>query len=75
MSVHETAPTQAINGQAEPLDRLLALRRGLLAEECSATSPAVSRALEMADVYLFLAISYHGYTDNLFPEEAKQWLG
>jgi len=41
----------------EPLRRLLGLRETLLGE-MAASSPAVSRALEMADTYLFLAISY-----------------
>ncbi|GAB4967708.1 hypothetical protein MAHJHV55_38250 [Mycobacterium avium subsp. hominissuis] len=62
-------PPQATNGQAESLHRLLDVRRALLAEEADAPSPAVARALEMADVYLFLAISYLGHTDHLFPEE------
>ena len=55
--------------EGQTLDRLLELRQQLLNEQDGATSPAVARALEMADTYLFLAISYLGYTDHLFPEE------
>lgn len=58
-----------IAATAEPLAHLLALRRSLLAERHAAPSPGVSRALEMADMYLFLAISYLGHTDQLYPEE------
>lgn len=50
--------------------RLVALRAGLLSEQCAATSPAVGRALEMADAYLFLALGYLGHTDELFPGES-----
>lgn len=69
MSTPATAPQSIVPGMAEPLTRLLALRQSLLAEKESAPSPAVARALEIADEYLFLAISYLGYTDELFPEE------
>lgn len=54
---------------ASPLRRLVDLRLSLLAEREAAVSPAVSAALATADVYLFLAMSYLGYTDKLFPEE------
>ncbi|WP_214369815.1 hypothetical protein [Pseudonocardia sp. H11422] len=50
-------------------ERLLALRRQLLAEQAGALSPAVARALEMADAYLFLALGYVGHTEELFPGE------
>lgn len=69
MTTPELAPPRAVGATNEPLDRLLALRRSLLAEEEAAPSPAVARALEMADTYLFLALSYLGYTEKLFPEE------
>lgn len=61
--------TSMIPGMTEPLTRLLALRRALHTEQESAPSPAVARALEIADDYLFLAISYLGHTDQLYPEE------
>ncbi|MHA6794385.1 hypothetical protein ACVGVM_12890 [Pseudonocardia bannensis] len=51
-------------------ERLVALRRRLLAEQAGALSPAVARALEMADAYLFLALGYVGHTEELFPGEA-----
>lgn len=51
------------------LDRLLSIRQSLLEEGSNAPSPAVARSIEMADVYLFLAISYLGYTDKMYPEE------
>ena len=55
--------------QREQLDRLLAVRTSLLAERDTAMSPAVARALELADVYLFLALGYYGYTERLLPEQ------
>jgi hypothetical protein len=55
--------------QAEQLDRLLTLRTALLAERDTAMSPAVARALELADVYLFLALGYYGYSERLLPEQ------
>ena len=33
-------------------------------------TPAIARFLELADVYLFLALTHFGYTDQLFPEES-----
>jgi hypothetical protein len=69
MTAPELAPPPEVGAATEPLDRLLSLRRSLLAEEQAAPSPAVARALEMADTYLFLALSYLGYTEKLFPEE------
>ena len=50
-------------------ERLVALRAGLLSEQAAAVSPAVEKALEMADAYLFLALGYLGHTDELFPGE------
>jgi len=51
------------------LERLLALRETLLRERASAQSPAVARALQMADYYLFLGLTYFGYSEKLFPEQ------
>jgi hypothetical protein len=51
-------------------ERLGALRAGLLSEQSAAVSPAVGRALEMADAYLFLALGYLGHTEELFPGES-----
>ncbi|MCW2722465.1 MAG: hypothetical protein QOG20_5897 [Pseudonocardiales bacterium] len=50
-------------------ERIVALRDRLLAEQDGAASPAVARALEMADAYVFLALGYLGHTDELFPGE------
>jgi len=50
-------------------DRLVQLRQRLREERTNAVSPAIERVLEMADMQLFLALSYLGYTDQLFPEE------
>ena len=55
--------------ESEQLDRLLALRTSLLAEKDNAMSPAVARALQLADVYLFLALGYYGYSERLLPEQ------
>jgi hypothetical protein len=63
----QTALLQA--DQAAQLERLLALREQLGLERRRALSPAVERALEVADVYLFLALGYFGYTERLLPEE------
>ncbi len=51
------------------LQRLLELREAMLEERSVAASPAVARALQMADYYLFLGLGYFGYTDRLFPEQ------
>jgi len=64
-----THPDLLTEDQAEQLDRLLALRGQLLAERHTAMSPAVARALELADVYLFLALGYYGYSERLLPEQ------
>lgn len=50
-------------------ERLIALRGQMLAEQADAVSPAVARALEMADAYVFLALGYLGHVDELFPGE------
>lgn len=51
------------------LQRLLELRDTLLRERDAAASPAVARALQMADYYLFLGLTYFGYSEKLFPEQ------
>jgi hypothetical protein len=48
---------------------LLALRAQLGAARRAAPTPAVARALEMADTYVFLGLTYLGHTDTLFPEQ------
>ena len=53
----------------EQLRRLLELRDALLRERAAAASPAVARALQMADYYLFLGLTYFGYSEKLFPEQ------
>jgi hypothetical protein len=69
-----TAPqtTMPPPGLGESVDRqrerLLALRAQLIQERERAISPAVSRALEMAETYLFLGLGYVGYTDELLPD-------
>lgn len=52
------------------LSRLVSLRSALSSEVEGAPSPAVGRALEMADVYVFMALSYLGYSEKLYPEES-----
>ena len=51
------------------LDRLISLRETLRAEHQNAATPAVARALETADYYLLIGLSYLGYVDHLFPEQ------
>ncbi|CAJ61751.1 hypothetical protein FRAAL3107 [Frankia alni ACN14a] len=41
----------------------------LAREREGALSPAIERALETAQMYLFLALGYVGHTDELFPDE------
>jgi hypothetical protein len=66
-----TTPFLPRLGQAvdDQLDQLLDIRRSLARVRSSALSPAVARALEMADIELFLAMGYLGYRDQLFPEQ------
>lgn len=52
--------------------RLLRLRADLVRERSAAPSPAVARALEVAETYLYLGLGYLGHCDDLFPEEADQ---
>ena len=56
-------------GDRSQLERLVRLRALLGDEQRAAGSPAVARALEMADYHVFLALGYFGYSDLLFPEE------
>lgn len=51
------------------LARLLELRSALGVERRRAGSPAVKRSLQMCDYYLFLALGYLGYSEQLFPEQ------
>jgi hypothetical protein len=51
------------------LERLVALRRQLREERAVAVSPAVARALELAEIELFLGLTSLGYSDELFPHE------
>lgn len=60
----------SLPGSERELGELLAVRRALLQARANASSPAVDRALEMADTYLFLGISYLGYAEEIYPEEA-----
>jgi hypothetical protein len=53
----------------DQLQRLLELREVVLKEQAVADSPAIARALQMADYYLFLGLGYLGYTERLFPEQ------
>jgi hypothetical protein len=50
-------------------NRLVALRAQLNLERERAISPAVARALEMSEIYLFLGLTYLGHTQELFPGE------
>jgi hypothetical protein len=63
-----TAPPGLGESVDRQRERLLALRAQLIQERERAISPAVSRALEMAETYLFLGLGYVGYTDELFPD-------
>jgi hypothetical protein len=49
--------------------RLLELRARLVRERQAALSPAIARALQMAEMYLFLSLGYVGYTGELSPDE------
>lgn len=69
MTTLGTSAHSVIPGVADRLTRLVELRAALLSEKEAAPSPAVARALEMADMYLFLGLSYLGYADQLYPEE------
>lgn len=49
--------------------RLLDIRDALSAERETAGSPALARALDLAETYLYLGLGYLGHCDDLFPEE------
>jgi hypothetical protein len=51
------------------LERLGGLREQLRREMRDAATPAVARALETADYYLLIGLSYLGHTEYLFPEQ------
>ena len=51
------------------LRRLVEVRAALAEVRGGAISPAVERALEMADIEIFLALGYLGYREQLFPEQ------
>jgi hypothetical protein len=55
---------------AAQLERLADLREQLRCEVRNAATPAVARALETADYYLLIGLSYLGHTEHLFPEQA-----
>lgn len=61
--------TQVTFGAEAQLQRLVDIREALRAEQRQAPSPGVARALETADYYLFIGLSYLGYVDHLFPEQ------
>jgi hypothetical protein len=66
LDTHQVLPSGSDRAQ---LDRLLDLRESLLRERAAADSPAVARAIQMADYYLFLGLTYFGYSELLFPEQ------
>lgn len=68
MSDQNAAPLPAAADAAQ-LERLLDIRQAMLRERAASDSPAVARALQMADYYLFLGVTYFGYSDKLFPEQ------
>ena len=61
--------TTALTELADTQARLVELRRQLLAERDGAPTPAIAEALRLADIYLFMALTYTGHDDQLFPEE------
>lgn len=54
---------------AAQLERLRRIRDAIQQERARSATPAVERALELTETQLFLAMTYLGYTDQLFPEE------
>ena len=70
MSNHAEVVTEILltTEQEQQLETLVEMRRQLLAEIEGAGSPGVRRALETSDYYLFLALSYLGYSEELFPD-------
>ena len=63
-------PTE-IHAMAKTQTALVELRSELLAIKTTAPTPAVAEALRLADIYLFMALSYTGHDDQLFPEEGQ----
>jgi hypothetical protein len=53
------------------LERLLDIRKRVLAEKEKAVTPAVWSALRLADIYLFLALSHLGYMEEFFPSQQE----
>jgi hypothetical protein len=47
--------------------KLLELHSALAALRGEALTPAIDRALELAELHLFLALTYVGHTGELFP--------
>lgn len=68
MTTTETVPSLGAGADAQR-ERLVELRAHLARERAAAISPAVDRALEMADAYLFLALGYVGHVEEMFPGE------
>lgn len=68
MSDQNASPLPAAADAAQ-LARLLDIRQAMLRERAASDSPAVARALQMADYYLFLGVTYFGYSEKLFPEQ------
>jgi hypothetical protein len=56
------------------LERLADLREQLGCELRNAATPAVARALETADYYLLIGLSYLGHTQHLFPEQTAPFM-
>jgi hypothetical protein len=64
MTAHDAvAPVEAQR------ERLAAVLADVRAERIGASTPAVEAALQQAELHLFLALTYLGYTETLFPEE------
>jgi hypothetical protein len=55
-------------GTEDRAARLLELRERLLRELADPGSPGLRRALELADIHLFMALQYCGYVETLCPE-------
>jgi hypothetical protein len=64
-----TGPGELIVGDASQLERLLIIRAQVGRERELSATPALERALQMADYALCLALGYFGYPDQLFPEQ------
>ncbi|MDW3216260.1 MAG: hypothetical protein R8G01_19880 [Ilumatobacteraceae bacterium] len=69
MTVTNDAVTSFGDDVDAQLERLAALRGQLREERAAAVSPAVARALELAEIELFLGLTCLGYSDELFPHE------